>query len=153
MFRGALIVALITTGLLALACSSDDDEAATGSPETEDASRSESVGGIEVEATWLTADGDIGEGLDAYSLDEFLLVEVKLDTHSGDLGTIDIESSSRLETSVGTVEPEAWVASSDDAHHRAGVLVFERDESAGPVRLIIELDDGTAELAWDSPPG
>lgn len=151
MFRGTLIVALIITGLLALACSSDD-EAATGSPENEDPSRSESVGGIDVEATWLTADGGIGEGLDAYSLDEFLLVEVKLDTHSGDLGTIDMESSSRLETSTGTVEPEAWVASSDDAHHRAGVLVFEREEYAGAVRLIIELDDGTAELAWDSPP-
>lgn len=155
MLRGALTVAVILAGVLAFACSSGDDGegSGTGGPQAEDLSRSASAGGIDVQATWLTTDDDIGEDLAAYPLDSYLLLEVKLDTHSGDLGSIDMLGSSKLDTGSGTLEPEVWVATSDDAHHRSGVLVFQRSEVSAPVTLTLVLNDsGVAEVVWEEIP-
>lgn len=152
MFRSGLTLVVPLAGILALACSSSGDDGAP-SDSIDEFTRTASAGSIEVEATWILSADERDEDLAAYPLDRFLLLEVKLDTHSGDLGSIDMVEASALKTGASSQEPEAWVASSDDAHHRAGVLVFERKPSAGPVTLVIDLDDGAAELAWDRAPG
>lgn len=152
MFRAGLTMVAALAGIIALACSSGGDD---GAPSDSDAgtTRTASAGSIEIEATWLLSTDDRDEDIAAYPLDRFLLLEVKLDTHSGDLGSIDLVEASTLETGASSQEPEAWLTSSDDAHHRAGVLVFERKPSAAPVTLAIDLDDGRAELVWDRVPG
>lgn len=151
MFRGAVTFGVLVAGLVTLACSSGGDDGA--SPDSEDGfTRTASAGSIEVEATWIGAGDEMGADLTGYPPDRFLLLEVKLDTHSGDLGSIDMVEGARLRTGAGSIEPEAWVASSDDAHHRAGVLVFGREGVTGSFTLSLELGDETAELAWEELP-
>ena len=142
----------VLAGIVALACSSGGDDGAP-SDSFDGITRTASAGSIEVEVTWILSADERDEDIAAYPLDRFLLLEVKLDTHSGDLGSIDMVEASTLETGASSQGPEAWVASSDDAHHRSGVLVFERKPSAAPVTLVIDLDDGKAELVWDREPG
>lgn len=147
-----MILAVILAGFTALACSSggDGDEA----PDSGDGStRKASAGGIEVEVEWLGSDDALGEELAGYPLERFFLIEVRLDTHSGDLGSIDMAEAARLLAGGDSRTPEEWVATSDDAHHRSGVLVFRRKAVAGPVALTLELEGESAEFGWDEAPG
>ena len=147
MLRSALTVAAVLMGLVTLACSSSGEP-----PESKGVdgfTRTATAGGVDVEVTWLGSDDEPREGLDAYPLDRFLLLEVGLDTHSGDLGSIDMVEAARLKADGDSLEPEEWIASSDDSHHRSGVLVFARELKVGPVMLTVDLGEGSVELVWD----
>ena len=150
--------AAMAIALLAAACSSGEGEerdlgggTATGQGLTQTAE----VGGVTVEATWLTADGLGGLEADVgtYPLEDFVLVEIGFTTHSGDLNEIDMGEAASLTQAGMDVRPEAWVTTDDDAHHREGVLVFPRDLEDGPVELTIDMGDGVLALTWESVPG
>lgn len=153
MLRGALIIAAMLAGLVTLACSSGGSDGEPSESNGDDGrTRTAGVGGIDVEATWLGSDDEPREGLAEYPPGRFLLLEVSLDTHSGDLGSIDLAEAAELRTGAGLLEPEAWVASSDESHHRSGVLVFPRSDLSSPVTLTVALEDGVAELVWEELP-
>jgi hypothetical protein len=151
--RGAVAGALLLAALVGLACSPGDSDGSPDSEGDEGSTRTASAGGINVEAIWLGSSDQLGDDLEAYPLGNFLLLEVSLDTHSGDLGSVDLVEAAKLYTGAGSLEPEAWVASSDESHHRSGVLVFPREEFAGSVALSVALGEEKVELVWERIPG
>ncbi len=154
MLRGDLIMAAMLAGLVTLACSSGGSDGELSESNGDDGStRAASAGGIDVEATWLGSDGEPREGLAEYPSGRFLWLQVIMDTHSGDLGSIDLAEAAELRTGAGLLEPEAWVASSDESHHRGGVLVFPREAFTGSVTLSLELGEEKVELVWERIPG
>ncbi|HSP54353.1 MAG TPA: hypothetical protein VLS25_02100 [Dehalococcoidia bacterium] len=153
MLRRALIIIAITVlGGQALACSSGGDGAPSATGGGIAYTQTASVGGVEVEATWPGGGGETPEGLADYPPDRFLTIEVGMDTHSGDLGSVDMVQASSLQIGSRSLQPEAWVASNNDAHHRSGVLVFQRGQITGPVALRVALKDEVADLVWDKVP-
>lgn len=153
MLRHALIIIAVTAlGGLALACSSGGGTTPSGTEAGVAHTQAASVGGIELEATWPSGSGETPEGLTEYPPERYLAIEVGMDTHSGDLGSIDMVQASKLQAGSDTLKPEAWVASNDDAHHRSGVLVFQRGQLTGPATLTVALADGVAELVWEKIP-
>ena len=136
---------------LGVACSTGGDG---GAATDQGLTRVAEADGITVEATWLTEgslrdeDADLGR----YSLEEFVLLEVKMDTHSGDLGAIDMEGEASLSQGGAEQRPEAWVSTSDDAHHRAGFLVFARVQDPGAAELILRIGDAELAFLWEAVP-
>lgn len=144
--------------VLALACSPGGDAAPGASKATsatENLTRATEAAGISVEATWLTGSdvGGVDADLTSYPPDEFVLIEITLDTHSGDLNEIDLGREAVL-TQVGVrLKPQGWISSSDDSHHRSGILVFPRRLDEGPVELTLMVGDEEMELVWEAAPG
>lgn len=154
MFRGALTVALALAGLVGLACSSGGgDGGPIANPDDERFTQKASVAGIDIQVNWLGSDDELGDELAKYPVDRFVLFEVSLDTHSGDLGSIDIMQAARLLVGANFRLPQAWVATSDDSHHRSGVLVFPRDGVTGPAALSLDFGAESVEFGWDEAPG
>jgi hypothetical protein len=139
--------------VLALACSSGGG-AKPNSTGTGTLSRTGEAGGVTVEATWLTEDGlgAVDADLAQYSLNEFVLFKVSLDTHSGDLSKLDLKSTASLKQSGADMPAEAWVDLNNDSHHRSGVLVFPRDLQEGPAELALNVKNDELVLAWEAPP-
>ena len=154
MLRRSWRVVAVAVVVLAVACSggSGGDEEAR---DATDLRRSAEAGGITVEARWLTQTDPAGLDADVsrYPPDAFVLLELSLDTHEGDLSEIDLETAATLRQGRAEDMPEAWVSRSDDSHHREGVLVFPRSPGAGPVELAIALGDEGVVLSWDAVPG
>lgn len=157
----ALPVALVA--LLTLACSSGRGAAPSVSPEGNAAGKTEQgvdrtvvgeAGGVTVEATWLTErdKGSVEVDLSRYPLKEFVLLNIQFTTHAGDLGRIDMVQAALLKQSQGETRPEAWVSLSDDAHHRAGVLIFRRQPGDGSVDMVLSTGDGEVVLRWQTAP-
>jgi len=152
-FAGVAVLALI-----AAACSSGD----AGQPDPADSpgvsaqlTQSAEAGGVTVEATWLTGDNVAGVKADLarYPLAQFVALDIKLDTHSGDLTSVNMEQAAGLEQAGTASQPQAWVSVNDDSHHREGVLVFRRDLKDGPVTLAVRLAERELKLLWESVPG
>ncbi len=164
--RIALPAAAVTAFVLfAAACSSGDgsttapdgDLPRVTEAETDaagDLTREAEAGGITVEATWLTAEARdaVEADLTAYPQDDFVVLELSLDTHSGDLNSIDLAAEASLNQGEATVAPEAWVSTSDDAHHRSGLLVFPRKAGDGPVSLSLVIEEEEVALTWETAP-
>ena len=163
MLKQLALALALGASLLAAACSSGGggEPSATGEPggegqpaAGEELTRVSEAGGVTVEATWLM-EGDLS-GVDAdltkYPLDEFVVVEISLDAHSGDLNEIEMERAATLRQGASELPPEAWVSVSDDSHHRAGVLVFPRNLRDGPVELILTVGDDDVALLWEAAP-
>ena len=153
MWRLAFVAAVALGGA---ACSSGGGSRETGAGPTDAApvTQSVEVDGVTVEVTWLTL-GDVVEvdaDLSAYPPDRFALLDVKLDTHSGDLMSIDMEQAATLKQGETQLQPEAWMSVSDDSHHREGVLVFPRRLDDGPVELTIQMDDEELVVLWEATP-
>jgi len=152
MLRLVAIGLSVVLAVVALACGGGGggDDRATPTA-GEDLTRSVEAGGITVEGTWLVADslGEVDADLSAYPLDQFVLVEIAFTTHSGDLNKVDMEQAATLGEGGADIRPEAWIGLSDDSHHRAGVLVFERTEAGGPVELTVDLGDEEVALVWE----
>jgi len=150
--RVAALALTVVLAALAVACGGGDGGDARASPTAgADLTRSAEAGGITVDATWLTAsdvDG-VDADLSAYPLEGFVLVEIGFTTHSGDLNKMDMEQAATLGEGGAGMPPEAWVSLSDDSHHRAGVLAFERTEAGGPVELTVDLGDEKVALVWE----
>jgi len=156
--RLAFAAAVGVAAVLAMACSSGGDGRpdGTAAPDAagEDLTRSAEAGGVTVEATWLTkaTAGEVDADLTAYPPDEYVLIELKLDTHSGDLNEIDLEREAALKQDGATLEPETWLSLSDDSHHREGVLVFPRSFKEGEVELTVPIKDEHVGLLWEAAP-
>lgn len=154
MLRPLALAVAVGVSALAFACSSGSDGGTAGSagPDNgDDLTRGAEAGGVAIEATWLTdatTDG-VDADLSAYPSDDYVLIELKLDTHSGDLNEIDLEREPTLEQDGTAVQPETWLSLSDDSHHREGVLVFPRTFDAGDVELTVPIKDEDVGLSWD----
>ncbi len=121
------------------------------------------VGSIAVQATLLSPQSssqdpkmaEIQKGLDT---SKELGVGLALNTHSGDLSTIDLAAATVLRTPAGESAAVRWVPIGDNGHHRSGVLVFDAAKidlaAGGDLALIIKDPAGvlTAELDWALPP-
>ena len=155
--RLAFAAAVGVAAVLALACSSGGDgrPAGTAAPDAgEDLTRSAEAGGVTVEATWLTEAtvGAVDADLTAYPPGKYVLIELKLDTHSGDLNEIDLQREAALKQDGMILEPETWLSLSDDSHHREGVLVFPRSFKEGEVELTVPIKDEDVGLLWEAAP-
>jgi len=151
MLKRVFLALALSLTVLALACSSGGG----AEPKSTAAlSRTGEAGGVSVEATWLTEDdlGAVDADLAQYSLNEFVLFKVGLDTHSGDLSKLDLKSTASLKQSGADVQAEAWVNLTNDSHHRSGVLVFPRDLQEGRVELALTVKSDELVLAWETPP-
>ena len=152
----AILLLAAVGALAAAACSGDDEDgsavrpsppAATGAAQTGgevELTQSDSQGGVEIDVTWVTPEtlGDLdSEGARGYGLDDYVLLEVKFTTHSGDLSRLDMTGISAIRVGGQEYAPQAWESISDDSHHRAGVLVFARAAPDGA-----SLDAGTVEV-------
>lgn len=156
MRRLGLVFVLGVATAVALACSSGGSEqSAEDEPSAgEDLTRTSEADGVTVEARWLT-ERDVSAletDLSQYPVDRFVLLELNLDTHAGDLGEIDLEEAAALRQGQAEEAPEAWVSESEDSHHRAGVLVFPRSIGAGPVELVLTVGEEAVVLVWEGPP-
>ncbi len=142
--------------VLAMACSSGGSKEASDGEQnaTADLTRTEEAGGITVEATWLTeaAADEVDTDISPYPLDEYVLLQIKLDTHSGDLNEIDLEREAALKQGATVLAPQAWLSLSDDSHHREGVLVFPRALQNGEVKLTLPIQDEEVALLWEAAP-
>ena len=153
--RLAFAAAIGVAAVLALACSSGGDGGTADStaPDSEDLTRGAEAGGVTVEATWLTeatADGADAD-LSGYPPDEYVLIELTLDTHSGDLNEIDLQREAALKQDGTALEPETWLSLSDDSHHRGGVLVFPRSFEEGEAELTVSIEGEDVALVWETP--
>jgi len=149
---------LVAVGVLTTACSSGTNtgESRASNDAEDQLSQTAEAGGVIVDARWLTAAGaeDVDADLSAYPLDRFVALDIAFTTHSGDLNKITMEEAATLQTGTETIRPEAWVSVSNDSHHREGVIVFEGTAQAGPVELLLDLQDGErVSLRWQSAPG
>ena len=149
---------LVAVGVLTAACSSgtSTEESGASNDAEDQLTQTAEAGGVTVDARWLTAAGveDVDADLSAYPLDRFVAVEIAFTTHSGDLNKITMEEAATLQTETETIRPEAWVSVSNDSHHREGVIVFVGTAQAGPVELLLDLQDGERDsLRWQSAPG
>ncbi|MBI4200254.1 MAG: hypothetical protein HY535_07265 [Chloroflexi bacterium] len=134
-----MIALLFFIGAATTACGTQDKQAplgqavATGTTAQEVAAaglRQVDVGqgNVTVEATWV-APVHLQEmpqdPIRDYSPDRFVLIHVKLDTHSVDLGSYDLPRLAALSGRDGRPrEAEAWLGIEESSHHREGVLVF-----------------------------
>ncbi|MBI4311018.1 MAG: hypothetical protein HY681_04470 [Chloroflexi bacterium] len=85
------------------------------------------LGGITVEATWVSAQHwkEIAGSLRDAAGDRNVLIHVKLDTHSVDLEKYDLAALAFLEgRRRKTVQAEAWLGLEESSHHREGLLIF-----------------------------
>jgi len=121
-------------------------------------------GGVAVEVTWVTSDhlGSWGSAkAEEYGIEGYVLLHVKLDTHSGDLGRYNLAELTSLRLEGGDYRPSAWEAISDSSHHREGILVFPRQAAdgtrldAGPVAVVMKGIAGVPEriFRWELAPG
>ena len=79
-----------------------------------------------------------------------------MDTHSGDLGQYNPAKLSILRDDKGKeIQPLAWESTSDESHHRGGILTFARGIEQGSkwLELVIRDVGGAKErvLKWDLP--
>ena len=144
---------LLAVGVLAAtACSSEDGDGSALRPSPPAATAATQVkltqsndrGGVEIDVTWVmpeTLDKLDSERARSYGLEDYVLLEVKFTTHSGDLSRLDMTGLSTIRLGGQEYAPQAWESISDDSHHRAGVLVFARKAPDGA-----SLDVGTIEL-------
>lgn len=86
-------------------------------------------GGVTVEATWVTPAhlqemSQVSTG--SFTPEQYVLVHVKLDTHSVDLSRYDMTRMATLSGLDDTVSVPAagWIGVQEDSHHREGYLAF-----------------------------
>ena len=151
--RWMALLLLATVGVLATtACGSEDGDGAALRPSPPAATAATQVkltqsndqGGVEIDVTWVmpeTLDKLDSEEARSYGLADYVLLEVKFTTHSGDLSRLDMTGLSAIRVGGQEYAPQAWESISDDSHHREGVLIFTREAPDGA-----SLDAGTIEL-------
>ncbi len=149
-------IVLLVAALAAAACSGgggDDDTGGSGESPAADLTQSAEAGGVMVEATWLAEGAEAPDAdLSAYPAAAFIAIDIGLDTHSGDLKSIDMAKAAELAGGGATSAPEAWVSVKDDSHHRSGVLMFPRQGISAPVELTLDINGETVVLTWQEAP-
>ena len=144
--RSTALLLLAALGLLAAAtaCSGQDGDGSEVGPTGTALTQSDSQGGVRIDVAWVTPDtlGKLdSEKARGYGLEDYVLLEVRFTTHSGDLSRLDMVALSAVRVGGQEYTPQAWASISDDSHHRAGVLVFARKSPDG-----VSLDEGPVEL-------
>lgn len=119
----------VLAGVAALGCSG----AASGGPAlatpVATLSRSDDgLGGVAVEAVWVSAEHlvEMGDTVPrAFSTGNYVLLHLKLDTHSVNLVGYDLPRLAALEDTAGrSIAAAEWVSIKEDSHHREGLLAF-----------------------------
>ena len=159
-----LIAILSTIAVVAAACGGGGGGSSVAPPTSQSTGVTQhdnGEGGVTVQVTWLTSaeldtDGDLREAAASYPIESYLLLRVRMDTHSGSLSSYDPATSSELVVAGGSPQSAvAWRALSDSSHHRDGLLVFERPQGASSVELALKGLAGAARRVyrWAPPPG
>jgi hypothetical protein len=157
------VAGFLAIALVAVACIGGDDGNSSTIPEapsTDLTQRDGGEGGVTVQVTWLTAadfesDGDLAEAAAPYDVGSYLLLRVRMDTHSGDLNRYDLLASSELIADGRAPQAAlAWRPLSDGGHHRDGLLVFERPQGAASIELVLKDLAGAPRrvFRWAPPP-
>lgn len=107
-------------------------------------------GGITIKATWVIP----GSPEASSQLNRYLAFSLALETHSGDLGQYDLKKLATLRDDKGKeLSPASWQPTSDDSHHRAGILRFAKGIEQGGryLELVVRDVGGVSEraLRWD----
>lgn len=102
--------------------------------------RDRGEGAVEIEVIFVTPEYLRAGGADAarYEPDRYSVFLVSMNTHSVDLSRYDMVQVSELRAGSQTLRPLRWISTSDDSHHRAGVLIFPQVDLARPVELLIK---------------
>jgi hypothetical protein len=121
----------------------------SGSPSDQDSTRTASASGIDVKRVGSRKAASQDFDVTDYPADRFVYLEVKLDTHSGDLKSVVLPASAELRQDDKQFKPAAWVVGNDEAHHRVGLLVVARDFEQGPLELVLDLGSDSVSLKWE----
>lgn len=95
------------------------------------AQRDGGEGGVDVEVTFG------GPQAASYASDRYTVFVVAMNTHSVDLSVYDMVQISELRSGGRRLRPLRWVSTSDDSHHRAGLLIFPPVPSGQAMELVI----------------
>lgn len=145
--RTWVVGTLAAAALIAAACGVEgngDGVTAPQAPSPGLTQRDGGEGGVTVELTWLTAaelarNPDLVDAAVPHDGSSYLLLRVRMDTHSGDLNRYDLLASSELAVDGGQPQaPVAWHPLSDNAHHREVLLVFERPRPGSSVEVALK---------------
>lgn len=93
--------------------------------------RDQGDGGVEIEVTFG------GPGAAAYEPEQYSVFLVAMNTHSVDLSGYDLVGLTELRAGGKSYKALRWVSTSDDSHHRSGVLIFPKVDAGQPVELAI----------------
>jgi hypothetical protein len=129
-----------------------------------DLTRTGAAGNVALTASLLApssvaADPALAETQRSLEAANELGIALSLNTHSGDLSAIDLVAAGTLRTPAGERRPLRWQPTSDDGHHRSGVLVFESTgidlQGTGDLVLIVRDVGGSpaTEFDWTLPLG
>lgn len=140
--RWLALIGVAGLALVGAACAAGADGGG-GDAVAEGLTRTADGGGVEVEATWVTAeqlraDGELATAAGEYDVASYVIVQLAFTTHSGDLNQYDVRAQSALMADGGS--PQAaldWRPLSDDPHHREGLLIFARPQGAGAVEVVL----------------
>lgn len=102
--------------------------------------RDKGEGGVEIEVTFVTTEYVRSVNKDAakYEPDKYAVFLVAMNTHSVDLSGFDMVKISELRAGGKSLAPLRWISTSDNSHHRAGVLIFPKVDEKQAVELIIK---------------
>ncbi|MBI2166012.1 MAG: hypothetical protein HYU29_06370 [Chloroflexi bacterium] len=125
-FLGVLL--LLSLALGACSGSATTSSAEQGEPQDSLTRVDGGQGGVTVQAIWVTPlhlremAQDVFGG---YPAERYVLIHLKLDTHSVDLLKYDLPSLVTLQGRNNTyLVPEAWLALEESDHHREGIVAF-----------------------------
>ncbi len=126
-----ILLALLAVTVI-LACGAKGAPSSTETPQQQAGDQSltrvNTGNNVAMEAVWITQ-ADLAslpqELLKDYPSAQYVLIHVKLDTHSVDLSKYEMARLSTLKgRAASTIAAAAWLDISNSGHHRDGVLVF-----------------------------
>lgn len=97
--------------------------------------RDNGEGAVEIEVTLVAPGSPQAVKYGAATETAFI---VSMNTHSVDLTGYDLTKASELVAAGRTLTPIRWTSTSDDSHHRAGVLSFPKVDRSGVLELRIK---------------
>jgi len=137
---GALAVGLAVFGLVLLVGRAGSDSGADAAgPNLLRRDRGE--GGVEIEVLYATpeyARTSNDKALQKYEPDRYAVFVVAMNTHTVDLSGYDMVKISELVAGGKRYAPLRWQSTSENAHHRSGVLIFPKIQPPFPVELLIK---------------
>ena len=103
--------------------------------------RDRGEGGVEIEVLYATpeyARSSNDKALQKYEPDRYAVFVVAMNTHTVDLIGYDMVKISELVAGGKRYAPLRWQSTSENAHHRSGVLIFPKIQPPFPVELLIK---------------
>lgn len=103
------------------------------------AQRDQGQGGVEIEVIYATPEylkSAGGAQAARYQPDRYTVFVVSMNTHSVDLLQYDMVKVSEVKAGGKMYAPLRWESTSDNNHHRSGVLIFPKADP--PLELVIK---------------